>query len=664
MRVLFFILLFPFFCDGQIIVKRGHRIAFVNAGETPPPDPDPGGESIVQSNTGWLFAQNGVDNFNGTQYAGRTNFSVNMILTPSQSLSFNRQPVTLFSVGFPSLSLQFFIGAGNFDAGLTNEYLVVGKGGSRRGVVSTTDSIEAGETVMITVTSNADSTTIYINGVNQPMTGSSIVSGTSGVTGDIISLSGRYQLSTNTYSNPYYGLQKEVSIWSKTLSNAEVAALYDSYNNAGGLASTTYDLSAHADYATSVLSYFKRNDTLSSANPYAYDKKNSNQRMRWMPNAFWATTQESGSFGYLPDSLDIDSTAKLWVTTTEGEMALNHFARIAEWNGKLFVQWFTHNRDEHGPGQFLRWSMSSDFGETWTPADTLFPPMDDVVELSTREGRAIHTLGFVPIGDSLYALGDVCDTADLLSGFRGVIARAIDNNGNLSDYIHWVWIYNGSGSVTPVDGYPEYPYDPTNWNAILAYFTTPGQRPAGSASSSDTLESKISHVTGAYTVLGTLIEPSEAVLPYGGYLRIWRRYIGAPSSINNYFLQYSFDGNTWGVPMGVGSNLPYPISLGCFVRLDSNKIALVGNPRNTGSWSRDPMIIAVAGPDMIFKQSNIHDLRRWGSQNRFSGDAKHGAYSYPHAILMSNGRVGVVYTTFGKEDIEFMSFDVPDYNFD
>lgn len=636
-----------------LLIHRGnHR--FVNQEELP-------FSFNIRSSTGWLYGVNGVDGFTATQYAGLTNFSYNAILKPYEDVSLNLRPTCIFSIGFTSLSLQFFVGLGNYDGGLTNEYLLVGKNGSRRGVVSTTDSILAGTTFMITVTSSADSTTIYINGQPMAMTGSAIVSGTNGITGNIMSLSGRYQASTNTYSNPFYGQQKEVSIWNKKLSNAEVSALYDDYNNAGGLAGTTYDLSAHTDYGTNVRGYYKRLDTLSAADPYAYDEKGGGQKMLWTPNAFW-DAKENGSYGYLPESSTIDSTEKLWTTTTDNVMTLNHFSRIAEWNNKIFVQWFTHNKDEHGPGQFLRYSISSDYGDTWTAADTLFPPMDDPsVRLSTREGRQIHTLGFVPVGDSLYAIGDVMDSSDLLSGYRGLICRTIDTDGNLSDYIHWLWIYDSTGSVTPVAGYPSYPFDSTNWSVIYNYLRTPGQRPVGSGSSSAILQSKISHVTGAYSVTGTLIEPAELEMPYGGYIRLWRRYIGAPSSVNEYFTQYSFDGDTWGVPMGVGAQIPYPVSLGSLVRLDNDRVALIGNPRNTDNISRDPLIVAIAGPEMIFHEVNIYDLRKGGPLNRYTGDAKNGRYSYPSVIKMSNGRIGVSYTTYGKEDIEFLSFEVPTY---
>ena len=317
--------------------------------------------------------------------------------------------------------------------------------------------------------------------------------------------------------------------------------------------------------------------------------------------------------------------------------------------------WDNHDYDEDGGGQRLKWAYSDNFGDTWTSAMELFPRHDNIQ--ARLSGRLMLPIGWVVISGELYALADILDSPLLSTGFVGTLCRKVNSDGTLGT-IHWVQISGGGTSVTPKSGYPSYSYDNTNWTAIVSYLTTQGRRASSGYSALSQLQTKLDHATNSYTASGGLIEQSELRMPYGSYFRIWRAFSAA--TLNDcYWTQYSRDGVTYFYPST--SDIPYPVSVGTVRQVALNKIALVGNPKNTGSIDRNPLIIAICGPDLIFKPQNIYTIRTCSDEHRFPGASKHGMISYPTFIMMSNGRIGCSYTTFGKEDIEFSSFILPDY---
>lgn len=463
-------------------------------------------------------------------------------------------------------------------------------------------------------------------------------------------------LNANTIESPFYGKQSHCSIWNIKLSSAQVLELYDNYNNNGGLANSTYELSTYSAYAN-VVKYFKREDVIDVTNNLAVDSKNTSQKMKWLPIANWTTTQLYGSYNTLPSSSDL-FTRKIWETTTAGVFAFNHFSRIYEFNQRLFIMWMCHSHDEHGCGQFIRYSYSDDFGDTWSSADTLFPQMADMIRDTGSNIRFLMPIGFCEISGDLYAVAEVNDTGDLSGGYVGATARKINTNGTLGD-INVVWTYDGSNVITGKTGYPTYTYDGTNWNAIKTWFTTSGKRPASHGSTGAILESRIT-TSGAISLSGTLIEQFELTMPYGSNFRIWRQLSGGITGTDYYYTQYSRDGTTWYAP--IKGNIPYPVTMGAIKQVGLNKIILVGNPHKDPALEiRSPLLMAVCGPDLQFLPQNIYNIRTGGSANRFEGSSKNGAYAYPDYIIMSNGRLGISYTTFGKEDIEFSSLIIPDY---
>lgn len=613
-------------------------------------------EHSIMAKSGWLYGVDGQDEFSISQYLGQSAFSYVCFVRPSVDINYQSGSQMLFNMMNDAGTQSFFIALGSSASSLTNEYIAVGKASARTGVVSTVESIPAGELTMIVVCIDASGTSIYVNGVSKAVTnaGGGVTSGTSGVTANRLSISTQIVYNSDTIGNFFYGEQTEISFWNKKLNSTEVSDLYTAYQVEG------YSLTDHTDYATSVLSYYKKSDAIRSSNFYVRDTKSSDRKLKWNPIANWGMSQISGNYQALPPESEFTNT-KIWETTEAGNYSLNHYSRLFEHNGRLHLQWFTHSYDEHGPGQTLRYRYSDDFGATWSEVVNLFEPMDDInVRLSTREGRQIHAIGFVPIGNDLYALGDVIDESDLLSGFVGIIARKVNGDGSFGTPF-WPWIYGGGTSVVPVSGYPSYSYNSSLWAQMVDYYTAPGQRQGTAASGGVVLESKLNPTTNVYSLTGTLIEPSEVVLPFdAGVFRIWRAYNGSLNQ-DYYYAYYSKDrdGNTFYKPFV--TNIPYPVSLGSIEAIN-NKIVLIGNPENSTVIGRDPLILAIADADFQFKESNVYNLRENGEANRFEGGSKNGAFSYPSFIMMSNGRIGCSYTTYGKEDIEFMSFNLPEIN--
>lgn len=606
----------------------------------------------VTAKSGWLYGVDGQDDFSITQYLGKSEFSYVCFVRPSVDINYQSGSQMLFNMMNDAGSQSFFIALGSSASALTNEYICVGKASARTGVVSTVENIPAGELTMIAVCIDASGTSIYVNGVSKTVTtsGGGVASGTNSVTANRLSMGTQIVYNTDTIGNFFYGEHTEISFWNKTLNSTEVSDLYTAYQTEG------YSLTDHADYASSVFSYYKKKDII-KLDIDAHDTKVPGQKLKWHPVANWGMSKISGNFQALPSESGFVNT-KIWESTVAGSNCFNHFSRLFEHNGRLHVQWITHSYDEHGPGQTLRYSYSDDFGATWSSVVNLFDPMDDItVRLATREGRQIHAVGFVPIGSDLYALGDVIDESDLLSGFVGIIARKVNSDGSLGTPF-WPWIYGGGTSVTPVSGYPSYSYNSSLWAQIVAYYTTPGKRQGTAASGGVVLESKLNPTTNAYSVTGTLIEPSEIVIPYSNDVyRIWRAYNGSLNQ-DYYYAYYGKDtqGDSFYKPYI--TNIPYPVSLGSIGVVD-NKIILIGNPENSTVIGRDPLILAIADAEMQFKESSVYNLREDGEANRFDGGSKNGAFSYPSFIRMSNGRIGCSYTTYGKEDIEFMSFLLP-----
>lgn len=372
----------------------------------------------------------------------------------------------------------------------------------------------------------------------------------------------------------------------------------------------------------------------------------------------WGTTQLSGEFNPMPESSEM-TTSKLWETTTFDDHTFNHFASIYEYDGKIFTMWMTHSADEHGPGQAIRYRVSNDFGITWTPVNYLFDPMDDIqLKRADKYSRYLNPVGFCELSDGFYVVAEAMDHPNLDVAPVGVIARRINNDGSLDAPF---WIYRNDGlemAPDPIVGYPAFTFDNSKLNEFINWFKI--HRPASHGASGIVFESRLRVEEGIYVyhINGNFTEQSQTQLPDGGYIRIWRGFYSPYTQLRIY-AQYSEDGITYPSPPGA-SSIPSTRSKAVIKNIDG-VIILMGNPISTdGRVGRDPLIMAMTDATLRFNPENIYNLRSGGLENRFNGALKNGAFSYPDFLKMSNGKIGLVYSTYGKENIEFSTFNLPE----
>jgi hypothetical protein len=338
--------------------------------------------------------------------------------------------------------------------------------------------------------------------------------------------------------------------------------------------------------------------------------------------------------------------------------AYSHHPHVVFHDGKLFVMWSNHLRDEDCPGQRVYLRFSSDLGRSWQPDPVgepieLFPSLDDwkfEEDVVSGDNLAGTANGFAIIhGGELYAVNEVLPSIRMQDRGFGRLVRRIYNDGSLGEVF---WIEKNPPAGPP--GFPSYPgaNDPSfapRAALIKAYLEDPSRLHLptwdfkGPRNTSTELEPSL---PGSPLDGHRLCEPTTSFrLPDGRLAMFWRDLglRGQPSF--RLYLSCSCDGGRrWTVP--VQTAFPDACSRPCASNLPDGSVYVVNNPCHGGS--RMLLTISVARDGACF--SSCRAIRWQETAPRFAGMYKGAGYAYPHACVA--GEMLFVVYSINKEDIE------------
>ena len=349
----------------------------------------------------------------------------------------------------------------------------------------------------------------------------------------------------------------------------------------------------------------------------------------------------------------------IWIPTQSNVATYNHHPFIIEFNDVIHVVFSTHNQDEEGPGEYMRYSKSLDNGQNWTTPVTIFESQDNINNsYLTDGGRVIVCAGFAIVDNELYGIADVNDRSSLneqnprVREGVGLLARKINSNGTF-ETVYWVENSNGSfTSPTSLTGFPIYSFNTELRSKIRDYyFNNPNKRPDWyfSVPLSDLLFSQLFNFNGDQR----LVEPVIVKNKFDQFIRYWRvagddsSFVAIQTSLYSYY---------WENPYL--SPIPNSPSRLAVTNLYDNNICLVGN--NQGAV-RDPLYAAFSTDGFSFLNNNIYNVDSGTQPIVFSGYGKGTGLQYPNMIELKNGKIAIVYSV-NKENIKFASFDKPIIN--
>jgi hypothetical protein len=362
------------------------------------------------------------------------------------------------------------------------------------------------------------------------------------------------------------------------------------------------------------------------------------------------------TFGGSDTSADYGSIAgiskvNIFSPSTSGVDTYNHIPWAIEHDSAIHVMFATGEEDEEGPGQYVRYSKSTDGGATWSTPVTLLEEQDDgTLDYLVSGGRVCVPSGFIPVGSDMYAVVDVNDRSvgpnpRTRTGV-GVLAIGVGSGGFETP----VWIENVDGSTdapTPISGYPSYSFNSTLRtqirNAIIADPTLTPQW-YYSVPTDDLFYSR-----GMYEG-EELVEPCVAQLPNGKFIKNWRN---TDSSVQKVIVQMGNSGFSY--EDAYITDIPDDPSRKRMIKFSDDVMAVCGNNQ---AANRQNLYIAFSSDGFTYGASNDYTIDIETTGATYSGDGKTTGSQYPHVIELANGKVFVVYSV-NKEDIECATFTKP-----
>lgn len=368
-------------------------------------------------------------------------------------------------------------------------------------------------------------------------------------------------------------------------------------------------------------------------------------------NATWdnATT---GNYPTLSGVTKVD----LFVPTTSNVDNYNHHPFVIEHNNKLHFIFSTHNVEEEGVGQYVRY-MTTDLDLTNASSiQTIFESQDDITKSRSLGGRVCVPSGFAIVNGELYAITDINDR---LAGADprprvgvGVLARKINTNETF-DTVYWIENVDGTTDApTPISGYPSYTFNNTLRDSIRSYFlNNPENRPDWYYSVPDT---DLLYTNKNNFSTGQLVEPRITPLPNGGYVKLWRP--NGTTNDNIKYAQFSEFGNIWSDV--IATEIPdFPSRTS--VNLTNNNIVVIIGNNDMGI--RSPLFIAVSADGTSVNSGDVYNLDTETNAPTFSGHGKGIGVQYPYSIKLNSNKIVCVYSV-NKESIRASIFDAPELN--
>lgn len=326
-----------------------------------------------------------------------------------------------------------------------------------------------------------------------------------------------------------------------------------------------------------------------------------------------------------------------------------HHAHVAHHHGTFFAIWSSHPHGEDGPGQRVHYARSKD-GRQWTPFGLCFPSMGPVCEPGTSGGRVLTANGLAPIGDRVYAMGEVDEkfvdeperqrAIESARGRQtrrdrfgwGRVARAMGADGSLGP-IFWLV----PDPPEPLPGFQAYPASSGRLYGRVAQSI--GERLA------DPLHMCAwdfrCHTNWTTAADGhELCEPTVYRRPDGLLVKLSR---DLRHSRRLYAALSEDQGRAW--QAAVQTAIPDSPSKSIAGTLPDGRTYLIGNQVETGR--RDPLTIALSRDGVTFDWAAA--IRSGCPAVRVKGRAKGPGFQYPSAVVVGDA-LWVVYS-IGKEDV-------------
>lgn len=378
-----------------------------------------------------------------------------------------------------------------------------------------------------------------------------------------------------------------------------------------------------------------------------------------------------------------NETVKLYNGTAEKDLgAFSLHPHITYFEGTLFAHWSVHYRDEDSPGQYVRYAISRDNGESWSDpyADSavLFPPMENPISNPDEKdadgvrilghrphdrcgtGEQSHITwmndlcgyfhlmlcsnGFAQVDGKLYA---IAEAAKGVNGGIGRVAREIKADGTKGKIF---WLNEDVPDLRKINPYAinveEYDnsaYDKELAEKIIWYLSDPKHMPqwdmlprGWKQRDGKTVHEWSAEFASRHNGAGC----GETTYSYeaadGTHIRFWR------NNQKIQHVQYSYDkGETW--TNVLDTEFPDTGARTSVGNLPDGRVYAVGNP----GVKRMQLCLSVSKDGYLFDENYI--LAMNPELMKYRGRAKGTGFHYPHSTI-SEDSLFVIYSQ-NKEDI-------------
>jgi hypothetical protein len=331
----------------------------------------------------------------------------------------------------------------------------------------------------------------------------------------------------------------------------------------------------------------------------------------------------------------------------------SHHGYLCYHKGVLYASWDNQVNDENGSGQRGLMRRSYDGGQTWSPFEELFPPLDRQVPASEAFiGTRFQTSnGFAVMDDLLYAFTDVAEwTGNSIEEKKrvgiGKLFRSVEEDGSLGEIL---WLEDEA--PVPVPGFQSYKTaDRMMIEKFVSYFSQPGNEIQLDFNTPKPLSDDNHRLTEP--VPSYRLDDGTCVRLYrdmGSRDAVTQKEKEDSKSRRNYASFSYDDGKTWTVPTRTG--IPDACARSNAGRLPDGQIYVINNiiPMNPGGLGgRSMLAISLSRDGLNFDRTAI--IRFISPPLRYRGLEKTIGYQYPHSVVAEND-LWVIYSV-NKEDVE------------
>lgn len=342
----------------------------------------------------------------------------------------------------------------------------------------------------------------------------------------------------------------------------------------------------------------------------------------------WGTVVDSATA--LPSNCN-KQTVTVFTPTTINVNTYNHHVVMYVYKSIVYLMTSTGNSDEDDAGQYVRYSYSSNYGQTWTTHSTLIPPISAV---GTAAGAVLTPAKFIEYNSRLYAIVNY-NAKSALETPLAILAIDVEEATKGTPF----FIYPTSSVPTAPSGYPQYAYNSTYAPSLRSLVVLPQNYPV--------YDYSVKVING--DLHSGYIEISTSVIDLG-VVQFARKYPGSDK-----FCYYRTSNSGLPTSAFVATAIPSAPSVTLLKRLSDSRYACITNTVVATTYSRKDMIISIATDRLkffksYFLESNISETPT------YSGVAKGGGSAYFDSVEI-NGKL-IVGWSRAKEEVKVTIIDL------